>query len=241
MRVSEIVGMPIELAAAIRDRRLFHPAGVLASGTVERMSAPGHGLPIESGPIVGRVSKAAGVPGHLPDAAGLAWRMPPAAPGATPWDVLLATAGVGSSSALANRLLLRPVTTWTDAVYSSLMPVRYHDQLWWIRARLVNAVDVPGLSLDTVVENIGAGGMEFEVDQACGTAPFEQLARLSLTEVIPAAEQSGTDIAFDPALNSADGVTLWPDWLLRFRRLAYRSSREGRDGSEGRDGEGMTP
>ncbi|CAA0094205.1 Uncharacterised protein [Mycolicibacterium vanbaalenii] len=228
MRASEIVGAPFELGAAIRHRRLFHPAGVLANGAIERVSGPGEGLPVESGPVVGRVSKAVGVPGSLPDAAGVAWRMPPAAPGACPWDVLLVTAGVGDASILPNRMLLRPVTSWSDALYSSLMPVSYHDQLWWIRARLTSPGSTPGLSLDTVVDAIGRGGLQFDIEQACGAAPYQSLARLRLTEILPAAEGPDDDIAFDPVRNSAEGVQLWPEWLLRLRRLAYRSSREGR-------------
>ncbi|MGZ8801587.1 MAG: phosphodiesterase [Mycobacterium sp.] len=229
MKASEIAGLPIQLGAAVRHRRLFHPAGVLASGSIERIVASGEGLPIQSGPIVGRVSKALGVPGSLPDVAGLAWRMPPAVTGSTAWDVLLATAGLGSASALPNRLLLHPVTSWSDTLYSSLMPVRYERQLWWIRARLTTGLTAPGLSLDTVVDGLGRGGLAFDVEQARGTGPFGQLARLSLSEIIPAAEHSKDDIAFDPARNTAAGVELWPDWLRGVRRQAYRSSREGHD------------
>ena len=229
MKASEIVGVPFELGAAIRHRRLFHPAGVLANGAIERVAAPGEGLPVESGPVVGRVSKAVGIPGSLPDAAGLAWRMPPTAPGACPWDVLLVTAGVGGASALPNRLLLRPVTSWSDAPYSSLMPLSYRDRLWWIRARLTMPENVSGLSLDTVVDEMGRGGLQFDIEQAGGSAPFEPLARLRLTDIVSAAEDPDEDVAFDPVRNSAPGVQLWPEWLLRLRRLAYRSSREGRD------------
>ncbi len=228
MKASEIVGAPFELGAAIRHRRLFHPAGVLAHGAIERVADPGEGLPVESGPVVGRISKAVGVPGSLPDAAGLAWRMLPTASEASPWDVLLVTAGVGSASMLPNRLLLRPVTSWSDALYSSLMPLSYRDRLWWIRARLNSPESAPGLSLDTVVDGIGRGGLQFDIEQACGSAPFEPLARLRLTEIIPGPEHPDDDVAFDPVRNSAEGVQLWPEWLLRLRRLAYRSSREGR-------------
>lgn len=232
MKASDIASLPIEFGAALRQRRLFHPAGVLARGEIERTAASGHGLPLVSGPAVGRVSKAVGIPGGLPDAAGLAWRMPSPGAGNNPWDVLLVTAGLGTGSAVPNRLLLRPVTSWSDALYSSLMPLRYASQLWWIRARLTSELSSPGLSLDAIVAGLVKGGLTFDIEQACGTGRFEHLARLSLREVIPADEQPDEDIAFDPVRYSAAGVELWPQWLRRFRRLAYRSSREGRDVQE---------
>ena len=78
MKPSDLAGLPIAAGAALRHRRFFHPAGVLANGYIERLAPPGEGLPVESGAVVGRVSKAVGTPGTMPDAAGLAWRMPPA-------------------------------------------------------------------------------------------------------------------------------------------------------------------
>ncbi|MGE0216342.1 phosphodiesterase [Mycolicibacterium sp.] len=223
--VSDIAGLPIQVGAALRQRRLFHPIGVLAHGSIERVAAAGDGLPMPSGPIVGRVSKALGTPGALPDAAGLAWRMHV---GDRDWDVLLATAGVGAAATIPNRLLLHPVTSWPQTQYSSLMPLRHAGRLWWIRARLSTDLDSPGLALDTVVDHIGRGGLSFDVEQACGSGPFQPLARLTLTQVISTAERPDHDVAFDPVRNSAPGVQLWPDWLRRFRRLAYRRSRTGR-------------
>lgn len=229
MRASEIAALPIRFGAAVRSRRLFHPVGVLANGGIERLAADGDGLPIASGPIAGRVSKALGVPGDLPDIAGLAWRMPSTGTASRPWDVLLATAGLGDASVLANRLLLRPVTSWSNTLFSSLMPLRHGGDLWWVRARLTTAMPSSGLSLDSVVDRIAHGGLQFDIEQACGTGSFEPLARMNLNEVIPAAEHPDDDVAFDPARNSAPGVELWPGWLRRVRRQAYDSSREGRD------------
>ncbi|MCB0940087.1 MAG: phosphodiesterase [Mycobacterium sp.] len=229
MKASDIAAVPIQAGAALRHRRLFHPTGVLAHGSIERLAPPTEGLPVESGAIVGRLSKAVGTPGALPDAAGLAWRMPPAAFAATPWDVLLATAGVGTGSWVGNRVLLRPVTRWSDAVYSSLVPLRCSDELWWVRARTATSIDARGLALDTITDVIGRGGIEFTVEQARGTADFEPLARLSLTEVIPAAEEHHHDVSFDPVRYTAADVQVWPDWLRDLRSIAYRSSREGRD------------
>lgn len=214
MNVSDLLALPVEVGAAARRRRLFHPAGVLARGHIERVASPGQGLPIESGGVVGRVSKAVGLPGSVPDIAGLAWRM---TKDSHPWDVLLATTAL-------NRFLLLPTVSWDNTSYSSLMPLRYEDGVWWVRAHLTTKLDRPGLSLDTVTDQLARGDLQFSIDQAAGTGHFAHLARLTLSEVIP----PDKDIPFDPTLNTAPGVSLAPGWLTDFRRAAYRRSREGR-------------
>ena len=223
MKVSDIAGLPIQLGAALRRRRLFHPVGVLANGSIERLAPPGQGLPVESASIVGRVSKGAGLPGSLPDIAGLAFRMPPGAFAASPWDVLLASAGSG----LLTRVVLQPVTSWSGASFSSVMPLGYEGGVWWLRARMASGMDGAGLSLDTITDRIGRGGVQFDVEQASGTGGFRPLARLSLDEVIPT-DDPASDVSFDPTLHCPPGVQLLPGWLTDFRRLAYRRSRRGR-------------
>lgn len=227
MKASDLIAVPFQAGAAIRHRRLFHPVGVLADGTCERLAPPGEGLPVESGVIVGRVSKALGTPGSLPDFAGLAWRMQPAPFAATPWDVLLVTAGLGSIGARANRLLLRPVTSWADAVYSSLMPLRHDGKLWWVRGRLITPTPGSGMSLSAISDAIDAGSLEFDVEQACEGGDFTPLARIRFTQEVTG---SAPDVAFDPVRHTAPDVAVWPEWLRELRQVAYRSSREGRDG-----------
>jgi hypothetical protein len=229
VKASDLAALPIAAGAALRHRRLFHPVGVLATGSIERLAPPGEGLPVESGDVVGRISKAVGTPGSLPDAAGLAWRMTPAPFAATPWDVLLVSAGFGSGSSVANRVALRAVTSWSDAVYSSLLPLQYQDDLWWIRARMTTPLEGSGLALEMVRRRITGDGMEFAIEQACGNSDFEPMATLRLTEVVPLAQESEHDVAFDPVRHTAPDVRVWPEWLRNFRALAYRSSREGRD------------
>ena len=231
MKAFEITALPITAGAALRHRRLFHPVGVLATGSIERLAPPRQGLPIESGDIIGRVSKAIGTPGGLPDAAGLAWRMTPAPFAATPWDVLLVSAGLGTGSWVPNRMLLRPVRSWSQALYSSLMPLCYRDHygesgLWWLRARLRTKLSSGGLAVQTIGARIAASGIEFEIEQACDGADFTPVATLRLTEVVPSDEHE--DVAFDPVRHSAPGVAVWPEWLENVRRVAYRSSRKGR-------------
>jgi hypothetical protein len=104
VRISDIAALAVQAGAAMRHRRLFHPIGMLANGTIERIAATGEGLPMVPGEVVGRVSKGVGLPGALPDMAGVAWRMPPPLPPSIPWDVLLASAAGGS----LGRILLWP-------------------------------------------------------------------------------------------------------------------------------------
>jgi hypothetical protein len=91
---------------------------------------------------------------------------------------------------------------------------------------MITDIDDPGLSLEGVRKQISQGGVEFELQQACGTAAFQPLARLTLNEV--AADLTSHDVAFDPSVHSAPDVRLAPVWLADLRRRAYRRSREGR-------------
>lgn len=222
VHASDIAALPVRLGAAIRHARLFHPDGVLAEGTLERVAPPDEGLPMVSCDVIGRVSKGVGLSGARPDVAGLAWRMPPPQDlrSCSPWDVLLA------STAANSRVILAPATSWSGATFSSLMPLRFKGKLWWVRARLASDVDAPGLSLDLIRDRISSGGIDFDIEQASGVrGGFSPLARLRLRNLDPSCD----DIGFDPILHSDEDVHLAPRWLSDFRRAAYRRSREGRE------------
>jgi hypothetical protein len=221
VQASDIATLPVRLGAAVRHRRLFHPSGVLAEGILERIAPEGAGLPVPSCDVIARVSKGVGVPGSGPDVAGLAWRIPPPPDlrSCGPWDVLLA------STIRRSRLVLAPAASWSGVTFSTLMALRYQRRLWWLRARLVTDVGAPGLSLDTIRDQIDGHGIEFAIDQATARAKFEPLARLTLRHVDPSCD----DIAFDPVLHSDDEVELVPRWLGDLRRAAYARSRQGRN------------
>jgi hypothetical protein len=219
MKFSDVVAMPLQVGSAVRRGRVFHPDGVIGKGSLERVAEPGHGLPVESSDVIGRVSKGVGLPGGLPDIIGLAIRIPPQPFAATPWDILMASAGSG----LLTRFALRPVTSW-QAPMTTLMPLRYDGNYWWIRAQMTSRVDEDGLSLDDVIEKFAQDGIEYRLDQACGTDEFEPLATLRLHELV----SSSHDTAFDPTIHSAPDVTLAPKWLTDLRRQAYERSRRGR-------------
>ncbi|MBO0865589.1 MAG: phosphodiesterase [Mycobacterium sp.] len=221
--LSDIVAAPFQWAAALRGRRVFHPVGVLAAGRIERLAPRDQGLPITSCEVVARVSKAAGTPDALPDVVGLAWKMPPDAFPPTGWDVLLASTG----SALLTRVGLRPVTSWSGVSLSSLMPLRYQQQSWWIRARLITEIRDRGVSLESIRNNLDDGGILFAIEQACGAGQFELVAQLTLDRPLPA--DDGHDVVFDPTIHSPQEVKLAPGWLTDLRRRAYDRSRDGRD------------
>ena len=176
---------------------------------------------MQSCDVIGRVSKGLGSPGSLPDIAGLAWRIPPPPDlrSCVPWDVLLASTVAGS------RFIPAPARSWSSTTFSSVMPLRFEGGVWWVRARLATKIDEPGLSLDTIRNQIDSGEIDFDVEQAHGRRGFRPLARLTLRHLDP----TNDDIGFDPVLHSDEDVRLVPGWLANFRRAAYRRSREGRD------------
>lgn len=221
MQFSDVTALPIRVGAAVRGRRLFHPVGVLAEGILERTALDSDGLPMRSCDVIGRVSKGIGVPGSRPDIAGLAFRIPPPQDlrSCGPWDVLLA------STAARSRFVLAPVTSWSGATFSSLMPLRYRGRVWWVRARLATEISSHDLALDTIEREINLNGLQFDIEQAEFRGEFRPLARLTLRHVDPSCD----DIAFDPALHTDCDVQLLPRWLANFRRAAYRRSRQGRD------------
>ncbi|ORV92168.1 phosphodiesterase [Mycobacterium interjectum] len=223
MNVSDLVTKPFQWGAALRGRRFFHPVGVLAHGSIERTAPAADGLPLPSSEVVARVSKAAGTPGALPDFIGLAFRVPPQQEGATPWDILLVSAGSG---VLARAAALRPTMSWTGQTLTSLMPLRYRGKVWWLRAQSTSAVNGFGLSLASVRHAIEGAGIDFAIDQACGRGDFAPLARLTLTGVL----DGEPDVSFDPVANTVPGLSLYPEWLAELRASAYQRSREGRDG-----------
>lgn len=222
MDPSEWLAAPFRGGAALRQRRFFHPDGVLATGSLERVAPQREGLPLPSSQVVARLSKAAGTPGALPDAVGLAVRV--AAPR---WDLLLVSAGSG---VLGRALGLHPVISWSGLTLSTLMPLRYRERTWWLRARLVSPVNGRGVALADVADRIAGGTLRFLLDQAHGAADFHPLAHLTLDRTAP----PDSDVSFDPVVHTAPGVALRPRWLTELRALAYRGSRQGRDAESSR-------
>ncbi|MGB6209136.1 phosphodiesterase [Mycobacterium sp.] len=226
MNLSDFVSTPFRWGSALRQRRVFHPDGVLAEGSIERLAPAHSGLPVPSGSVIVRLSKAVGTPGALPDVIGLALRIVPQSNMSTGWDILLASAGSG---VLGRTIGLRPVTSWTGHTMTSLVPLHYREINWWLRARIATKIDGPGVSLASVRDQLDRGEIEIELDQARGTSYFCPLARATLTGVFT--PQLGDDVSFDPVRHTAQGVELYPRWLADLRARAYDRSREGREAS----------
>lgn len=219
MKPADVIALPFQRGSELRHRKLFHPRGVLMSGRLERTAPEGEGLPLVSGPIIGRVSKALGAPGRLPDIGGLAWRME-TPEGSGKWDILLASVVHGPLS----RAVLRPILGWTGSEFSTLMPLAHDDELWWLRARITSTIDGGGLALTDITRRASGEGLDITVEQALKLNEFQPLARLHFDGIV-----SGEDISFDPVVNEPEHVRLTPQWLTDFRRAAYRRSREDRD------------
>lgn len=224
MTVSDIAARPFQWGSAIRNSRVFHPAGVIAAGSIERIAPADNGLPLASSDAIARVSKAVGTPRALPDFIGMAIRVTLPQQEATPWDILLVSAGSGP---LGRALALRPVTSWTGHSMTTLMPLHYRDEYWWLRARIITDINGFGLSLDDIRAQLARGDIEVDLEQARGRSDFHQLARLTLTSVI--GPGPGTDVSFDPVVNTAPGIRLSPGWLADLRGRAYARSRHGRN------------
>ena len=127
------------------------------------------------------------------------------------------------------RFTLLPTTSWTDTTLSTLMPLRWQGEWWWLKARLSSVVP-GGLTLAAIDDALAAGIIAFDIEQANGTAPFEPLATLTVTSKIPTDERH--DVSFDPTRNTRAGVDLGPKWLTELRERAYMRSRRGRDAPE---------
>ncbi|TRW87783.1 phosphodiesterase [Mycolicibacterium sp. 018/SC-01/001] len=219
MSISDLTTLPLKAGAALRERRVFHPTGVLCAGTITRVARDGDGLPLMSGDVVGRISKGAGTPGSLPDFAGLAWRMQQDADARVPWDVLMV-----SSTA---RVVLLPAGSWAGAQYSTLMPLGYRGGVYWVRAHMASPIADDGLSVGAVRDRLASGVIEFAVEQARGGQRFTPLAMLRFDRAL-CGDEPECDQPFDPTQRSGAQVVLLPQWLTALRSSAYRNSRQGR-------------
>jgi hypothetical protein len=118
VKISDIAALPVQAGAAIRHRRLFHPTGVLANGTIEWIAATGEGLPMVPAEAAGP-----GLEGCRPAgrAAGHRRRGPADAS---------ATATLGRAAGVDSRRGAEPYSAaagdvLVGATFSSLMPLGF--------------------------------------------------------------------------------------------------------------------
>jgi hypothetical protein len=204
--------------AALRGARAFHPDGLLLKGERRALSRADLRWPEQPVPFMARMSTGAGLPGRLPDALGLAVRIP-AGEGEKPWDLTLTT----SWSGFAGRVLPRPERDWTTGRYSTLLPYRRDDDLFWLVARTEETRRAEA-SLSALRRLIAEGPMRFTLEAVSTDGIRRPCATLTLQEVAEDAARP----AFDPMVNHPVGCELRPGWLTRLRESAYRGSRAGR-------------
>ncbi|MFF5505628.1 phosphodiesterase [Streptomyces roseolus] len=168
-----------------------------------------------------RWSRAAGLPGRLPDGLGLALKVKDAGGPDRPLDLLLTSSGSGSLT----RHLPLPRTDALAGPYSSLSGYRFPD-----RVRVVAAFpDEPGRGLPVRPSELAAAlarrPTRFRICAAARGEPWRPFAVLSVHPAHPV--PAPDTVAFDPyAASLAD---LPPtDRLRTVREAAYAGSRQGR-------------
>ncbi|GGL62854.1 hypothetical protein GCM10010129_03100 [Streptomyces fumigatiscleroticus] len=214
--------------AARRSSPALHPQGLTCGGTVD---VRGDGVAgdtagwAETGryEAVVRWSRAAGLPGSLPDAYGLALRVRQAGGPGQDLDLLLTTSGTTRLGRHVPRLR-------RDALagpYSTLLSYRFgrYD-------RVVAALPEPGsppagTTPDSWARAVRAAPVRFALCAAGPREPWRIFATLTLAEVEPVPAH-GTP-GFDPYAHRLPG--LHPTGRFSgFREAAYAGSRAGRGG-----------
>jgi hypothetical protein len=209
--------------ARIRRDRVFHPDGVVLTGTIRALgSVPGTPLlaeGVERRALV-RISRAVGLPDALPDVLGCAIRVPDAyGPGAHQ-DLALAS----TPEAPLARHALVPAKDFLAAFYSSLLPYRLGGALNLLAAR-VRSDSASGCDrLDELEAAIAAGGtLTVALLRATLLGPFQPVATIHLDGLADADEAQR--LRFNP-WNTGDGIR--PAGLLNaLRDSAYRGSQAG--------------
>ncbi|GAA4748136.1 hypothetical protein [Gordonia alkaliphila] len=178
--------------AAARRARAFHPDGVLCRGTAV---IDGNGLPLASGPVLVRISKALGAPLALPDLVGIAIRFPtPTTSTADPgvWDVLMA----GPVRECRRIPLPFPATSWRHIEVSTLTCLTYRGARWTLAGRLRPGSVPVGLRLRALADGVAAGEGRVELFLRRDDGPFSRIGDVRLEPPVEDAETS-----FDPVGN----------------------------------------
>lgn len=215
-----------QAVARVRRRPALHPDGLVLSGVVEVQ--PDGGEPWSVGFLdepgryeaVVRWSRAAGLPGSLPDGMGLAMRVLGPASSNRPFDLLLTSSG---ASRFARHLPLP--RRRGDGPYSTLTGYRFPD-----RERVIAAFPAErGRRLSTALPQLAAELRErpvtFRLCAAAHDETWRPFATLTVRPEPPAASRA--PLGFDPYTDCLPDLRPGPR-LRRIRQAAYAGSREGR-------------
>jgi hypothetical protein len=221
---SAFVG-PFRIAASVRHARVFHPKGLVISGTVEFNSSWWPGRTRISLPVTARMSGGIGTPSMIPDVLGLALRID-LDEGPTPWDLLLASSGTSSLT----RMLPLPSTGWNTARYSSLMPLSSTGgPPTWVLAEPVGE-HPPTTSINALADALAIAPLVFSLQLATFTNSPTPSGRVVLSDVRDLTDDEQP--SFDPVVNCPPSIALRPEWLAAARIGAYRGSRRGRGATD---------
>jgi hypothetical protein len=207
--------------AALRGKRLLHPAGATFDGTFTVTPVVSLGVPFLDEPgeyrALVRLSKATSTPAGWPDVLGLAWRVFDAGGPGVPVDVALSSTG----RAVVLRHVLVPRRDFATTTFTSLLPYRVGDRNRYLAA--IPERTSPALPADVpaVRAAIAARPFVLSVFVADLTGPWRPVATLRVER------PSTADPAFDVTGNVLPGFAP-AGRVNRLRDPAYRGSRSGR-------------
>ncbi|AEF39868.1 hypothetical protein [Hoyosella subflava] len=214
-RIASLTRAAAKAAARLRSSgRLFHPWGECFSGTINFALPDTAGVPEEHSCLV-RLSKGAGLGAALPDALGLAIRIE----SSNPWDILMVSSG---GTGRLGRMIIKPSAFWTAASYSTLMPYQRADgTLTWLHARPSAERKIPARK-ESLTAAIEQSPLRFTLSSSNSQGEVHRIGELILEQ------QVRTELSFDPGVNHANNLRLYPRWLAAFRSDAYSGSRQSR-------------
>lgn len=216
--------------ARVRTAPALHPAGVTTTGTLEIPGDPAGGWGVEwldrpgAHPVTVRWSRAAGLPGRLPDGVGLALRVENADGAGATLDLLFTSCGPGR---LGRRVPL-PRRDALSGPYSTLTAYQVGD-----RSRLLTAHPVTPaagrarapVTLAGLRHALGRGDVRFRLCTEATGEPRRMFAALTLAPAGP--EPAEHTVSFEPYAHCLPGLR--PSRTLRAARVAaYAGSRDGR-------------
>jgi hypothetical protein len=210
-------------AAALRGKRLLHPAGATFTATFTVTARTSLGVPFLDEPgeyrAVARLSKATSTSSRWPDVLGLAWRVVDAGGPGVPLDLALSSAG----HAVVTRHLLVPRRDFAAATYTSLLPYRLGRENRYLAAFPDRTRGVLP-DTDSVRTAVAAHPFELSIRVARRTGPWWPVATLRLDQ------PSDDDLSINPVSNVVPGLAP-AGWLNRLRGPVYRGSQAGRASS----------
>lgn len=197
---------------------LLHRSGLVVRG--DAVSESDH-LPIRSGPVTVRLSKALGSPGPMPDMVGVAVRFPPSTVlvGADSgrWDLMLS----GPEHRIAGLPVMRPAFRWNAVPLTAHGQFQYRERTWRVFGELLTPTNGSGLDLEDLSRGLSRapGGLTL-------TAELDGQPSVPLATIEFGGDPIAEDFAgFDP-MSVPDDVRPVRGWWDDLRHAAYR----GRNG-----------